>query len=165
MAADALDIIALRLFNHTGPGQDARFVVPALARRVAQIPAGEPGKILTGNLDTERDFTDIDDVIEAYMTVICDDRPAVGGRFRAFNVGSGVTRSMRSILLRLAELHGAPITGELDPQMLRATEIARTVGRFERFSETYGWTARHDFANTIQAILTHERSRLDTDTQ
>ncbi len=41
MANDGLRVMRLRLFNHTGPGQTDAFVVPAFARQIARIAAGQ----------------------------------------------------------------------------------------------------------------------------
>src|ERR687885_516625 len=38
-----LPIVRVRPFNHTGPGHDARFVIPSIARQLAHIEAGERG--------------------------------------------------------------------------------------------------------------------------
>src|SRR5690606_29460477 len=67
MAYGGLDAVRLRPFNHTGPGQSDTYVVPAFARQVARIAAGraEP-RVLVGNLDVERDFLDVRDVVRAY---------------------------------------------------------------------------------------------------
>ena len=55
-----LPVVRVRPFNHTGPGQDSRFVIPSFARQLAEIEAGEREAVLrVGNLEVERDFTDV----------------------------------------------------------------------------------------------------------
>src|SRR5258706_6283367 len=60
-----LDVVRVRPFNHTGPGQAPDFVAPAFARQVAAIAQGrsEP-RIAVGNLASVRDFLDVDDVVD-----------------------------------------------------------------------------------------------------
>jgi GDP-4-dehydro-6-deoxy-D-mannose reductase len=159
LAGPDLRVTALRLFNHTGPGQDARFVVPALALRVAALPPGDVGPIPVGNLQARRDFTDIADIIDAYLTVMKhDDRPQ-DPAFSAFNVGSGVTRTMQSIVDRLAELRGSPVEVRRESVMLRPGEILVTEGKFARFTETYGWHPTRSFDDTIRHMLEYAKSR------
>ncbi|CAL1693011.1 GDP-6-deoxy-D-mannose reductase [Brevundimonas subvibrioides] len=152
LAGEDLHATALRLFNHTGPGQDARFVVPALASRVAALPAGDSGPIPVGDLQTRRDFTDINDIIDAYLTVMTRERPR-GSAFMAFNVGSGCTRTMQSIVDRMVELRGTPVNVKVEPSMLRSGEIRTMAGSFERFSGVYGWRPKRSFDDTIRQML------------
>src|SRR5690606_1372211 len=60
-------LVIMRPLNHIGSGQDTRFVVSAFARQIVEIEHGlrEP-LINVGNLDAERDFLSVDDVISAY---------------------------------------------------------------------------------------------------
>ena len=59
--ASRLRIVGARPFNHTGPGQPPVRVVPALARSVLAA-ASTAGPVIAGNLDVERDITDVRDV-------------------------------------------------------------------------------------------------------
>jgi len=66
-----LPVIRVRPFNHVGPGQSARFVLPAFASQVAEIEAGRRQPLLrVGNLAPERDFTDVRDVVRAYRLLL-----------------------------------------------------------------------------------------------
>src|SRR5437660_5639080 len=54
-AQHGLPVVRVRPFNHTGPGHDARFVIPSLARQLAQIETGQREPVLhVGNLNVER---------------------------------------------------------------------------------------------------------------
>ncbi len=59
-----LNIIRARAFNHTGPSQRETFVCASFAKQIAEIEKGlkEP-VILVGNLETQRDFTDVRDIV------------------------------------------------------------------------------------------------------
>ena len=73
MANDGLRVVRLRLFNHTGPGQSADFVLPAFARQIALIEAGRQASPLqVGGLDSMRDFLDVRDVCSAYVACLRD---------------------------------------------------------------------------------------------
>ena len=127
MAGDALEVVALRLFNHTGPGQDERFVVPGLAAQLARLGRGGAGEIRVGNLEARRDFMDVEDVIDAYMAVLAGAANGAAG-FAVFNVGTGRQRTIQSILDQLIALHGAEVRVLRDPARLRASDIPVATG-------------------------------------
>lgn len=159
LAGPSLQVVALRLFNHTGAGQDTRFVIPGFAAQIADLEQRpEGGAIRVGNLDAERDFTHIDDIIEAYMTVL--QSPRTGQAFSLYNVGSGELRSIQSILNALLAMSTANITVEVDPDRLRPSEISVAQGLFSRFSTDYGWRPTRPFDRALAAVLNDQRARL-----
>jgi len=59
-----VEVVAIRACNHIGPGQAAGFVVPSLARQVVAIECGEQEPVIrAGDLEADRDFTDVRDVV------------------------------------------------------------------------------------------------------
>ena len=66
--AHGLRIIRARAFNHAGPGQEPIYAIASFARQVAAgLEAGEdPVRVVTGNPDARRDYTDVRDVVRAY---------------------------------------------------------------------------------------------------
>src|SRR5438270_7473500 len=65
--SSGLEVICARPFNHTGPGQSPEFVCSDLARQVAEIELGLRSPVLRiGNLNVQRDFSDVRDVVRAY---------------------------------------------------------------------------------------------------
>ena len=64
-------LVIARPFNHTGPGQDVRFVLPSLAQQIADVEAGRrPPHLELGNLEASRDFLDVRDVCAAYIAML-----------------------------------------------------------------------------------------------
>ncbi|WGM32285.1 GDP-6-deoxy-D-mannose reductase [Brevundimonas sp. NIBR11] len=160
LSGDRLKVTVLRLFNHTGPGQDTRFVVPAFAAQIAAIEAGaEPtGVVRVGNLEARRDFSDVEDILAAYEAVVRDD--AEGPAFARYNVGSGQVRTIRSILDLLIDQARRPVTVEEDPARLRPSEIAVAGGVFDRFARRYGWSASTPFERTVTSVLDDQRASI-----
>ena len=80
-----LHIVRTRSFNHTGPRQSDVFVVSNFARQIVEIEQGlrEP-VVRVGNLEAQRDFSDIRDVVRAYALAL--DRCKPGD---VYNIGSG----------------------------------------------------------------------------
>lgn len=157
MANVALSVVVLRLFNHTGPGQDERFVAPSFAAQIARAIRDGGDSISVGNLDAVRDFSDVDDVIEAYISVIEDTGPATP--FEIYNVGSGRPVAIRAILDALVEQSGKPIKAVPAPDRMRASDIPRAEGVFDKFRDRYGWSATTPLQATAAAVLNHEIGR------
>lgn len=159
LAGPRLQVVALRLFNHTGAGQDTRFVVPSFAVQIANLERGpQGGAIRVGNLDAQRDFTHVADVIDAYLAVLRSNRrePA----FSLYNVGSGTPRSIRSILDALMAMSTADIAVTLDPDRLRPAEITIAEGIFSRFETDYDWRPTRPFDSALSAVLNDQRAKL-----
>jgi GDP-4-dehydro-6-deoxy-D-mannose reductase len=159
LASERMSIVVLRLFNHSGPGQEERFVVPGFAAQVAGLEqGGRGGQIKVGNLDASRDFSDVEDIIDAYLAVIRHKRPLP--RLSVFNVGSGENRSVRSILDALIGLATVPIDPVPDPLRMRPSDVAVARGVFERFRAEFGCSPARPFDQTIANVLQDQRARL-----
>jgi nucleoside-diphosphate-sugar epimerase len=146
-ARDGLDVVRIRPFNHTGPGQSQHFVAPSFARQVAAIAAGrsEP-RLSVGNLASVRDFLDVDDVLDAYQRLL-DPRVPAG----VYNVASGVGRRIGDLLDTLIELSGARCEIEVDTVRVRPTDCA--VGDASRLRAVTGWEPRIPWRETLRRLL------------
>ena len=146
-AEEGLEVLRLRPFNHTGGGQDERFVAPSFARQVSQLAAGEAEPVLrVGNLDSVRDFLHVDDVVEAYVRLL-DPAVPVG----AYNVASGVGRRIGELLDTLLSLAGVEASTEVDPERFRPTDCA--VGDASLLKQATGWAPRRGFEETLSELL------------
>ena len=150
-----LDVVRVRPFNHTGPGQGEGFVVPDFSRQVAAIEAGlqEP-TMRVGNLEAERDLTDVRDVVRAYYTLA---RQGVSGE--VYNVGSGRARAMRDILDLLLSASRVPIRVEPDPERMRPSDVPRVVCDATKLAACTGWAPMISFEQTIADVLDDWRAR------
>lgn len=144
-----LRTIRLRLFNHIGPRQEEGFVASAFAAQIARIEAGfQPPRLRVGNLAAERDFTDVRDIVRAY--VMAAQYGKVGS---AYNVGSGRIASIRWLLDTLIGLSACPITVELNPALMRPADVPRVVSDSRRFRQDTGWQPTIALEQTLADIL------------
>lgn len=153
-----LDIVRVRPFNHSGPGQSDRFVLSGFARQVAEAESArvEPS-ILTGNLDAERDFLDVRDVVRAYLLAI-----ELGESGAAYNVASGVARRIGDLLeiyLGLAQRH---LTVRQDPARMRPSDTPVICGDSSRFRDVTGWQPEIPIEQTLADTLEYWRARTGT---
>lgn len=145
-------VIALRPLNHIGPGQDERFVTASFAAQIARIEAGlVPPVIKVGNLSAERDFLDVNDVVEAYVQTL--DMGVAPTDFRLFNIASGVPRSISSVLEELRNLSTVSFDVEEDPERMRPSDIARAVCDASAFAAETGWAPQRSWESTMFDIL------------
>jgi GDP-4-dehydro-6-deoxy-D-mannose reductase len=130
--AHGLRVIRARPFNHAGPGQEPTYAIASFARQRA---AGR--RIVTGNPDTRRDYTDVRDVVRAYRLLAVHAEPGI------YNVCSGRTASARE----LVELLGGEL--EVDPDLVRAHEVMEIRGSADRLREATGWEPEIPLEQTL----------------
>jgi len=151
-----LRTVRMRLFNHCGPRQSARFVISSLARQLAEIEVGlRPPRIQVGNLDVRRDFVDVRDAARAYWLAAERGEPG-----EAYNIASGRARSIREILDHMLSLSDAVVEVELDPGRLRPSELEVLVGDAGRFRTATGWEPRIPLERTVADTLDYWRATL-----
>jgi GDP-4-dehydro-6-deoxy-D-mannose reductase len=144
--AHGLSIIRVRPFNHAGPGQLPIFVLSSLARQAAQArrSRAEVVRIVTGNPDTRRDFTDVRDVVRAYRLLAERGHPGV------YNVSSGTSASTTDHIRVLAELIAPTrIDHVIDPALVRAHEVMDRRGSHERLTADTGWEPEIPLRQTL----------------
>jgi GDP-4-dehydro-6-deoxy-D-mannose reductase len=152
---DGVEVVVARAFNHTGPRQDPAFAAPSFARQIALIERGEiPPVIRVGNLDAERDFTDVRDVVRAYRLLMEQGAPGA-----IYNVCSGVGRSIRSVLDALAARSTRTVSVELDPEKLRPSDTPVVVGDPSRLRSETGWDPEVAFEKMLDDLLQYWRAR------
>jgi GDP-4-dehydro-6-deoxy-D-mannose reductase len=145
-------LITVRPFNHTGPGQDERFVVPSLAAQIARIERGEQAPLLrVGNLESERDFLDVRDVVRAYAGLI--ERATTLPMRSVFNVASGRAVPVSDILSRLHSMATRHISVEQDPARLRVSDIPRAVGDASAIRAAISWSPTIELDEMLCDVL------------
>jgi GDP-4-dehydro-6-deoxy-D-mannose reductase len=132
--AFGLHVVVARAFNHIGPGQSDRFVVPALTQQLAAIAAGGAPVLLVGNLNAARDFLDVRDVVAAYLALA-----ASGESGQIYNVCRGVAVKVRDLLRDLIAIAGVPVEVREDPQRMRPLDVPLFVGSAEKLHARTGW--------------------------
>ena len=148
-------VVRARPSNHTGPGQDARFAVPAFARRIAEIERGAAEPLLrVGNLNARRDFTDARDVVRAYALAL--ERGASG---QSYLIASGVSRTMRAILDAMLAASPRRIEVVVDEKKLRAADPDYHFAPPARLRDATGWKPEIPFERTLADTLAFWRER------
>lgn len=149
--------VVARPFNHVGPGQDERFVVPSLLKQVRDVAAGRCEPIIhVGNLDPIRDFSSVHDVVRAYALLLQAAQPG-----DVYNVCSGRGRSIREVLEELLRRAGVEAEIRIDPARVRPVEIPHLVGDATKLI-ALGWQPEHDpFASLFSEPQAQASTRSD----
>src|SRR2546421_41477 len=150
---ERLPVIRVRAFNHTGPTQPDRFMIPGLARRIAAAERDGRKEIPVGSLEPVRDYTNVADVVVAYRLLVERGEPG-----EVYNVCSGVGRSVAEVADRLLALARHAIELVPDPTLVRAVEVPRLVGDNRRLREATGWAPEVPLEVTLKAILERWRT-------
>jgi GDP-4-dehydro-6-deoxy-D-mannose reductase len=151
-----LPVVDARPFNHIGPRQANGFVVSDFASQLAAIKLGRRPPIMSvGNLDAERDFTDVRDVVDAYLRLSERGRPG-----QCYIICSGTAVSIREILDRLIALTGIQVEVRPDPTRMRPSETPRLVGSYQRLAEDTGWKPCVSLQQSLADALADWESRL-----
>jgi GDP-4-dehydro-6-deoxy-D-mannose reductase len=155
-AQHGLPVIRVRPFNHTGPGHDARFVIPSLARQLAQIETEDREPVLhVGNLNVERDFTDARDMVRAYRLALLAGVPG-----DVYNLGRGHSARIADMVDELISLCRVPVQTRVDPALLRPTDIPRQEADTRKFTALTGWQPLIPWHTTLSDTLDYWRSRV-----
>jgi len=147
-------VMIARAFNHFGPRQHPHFAASSFARRIADIEQGrwEP-TISVGNLDAQRDLTDVRDTVRAYRTILERGRPG-----RPYNVCSGRAITIRHLLDLLVARARVPVTVTIDPARYRQNDTPLLLGDPTRLRSELGWMPVIPLEQTIDDLLEYWRS-------
>lgn len=149
-----LDWTVLRPFNHLGPGQLGGFLLPDL--HAAANSAHKNGTSLAvGNLATRRDYTDVRDVVEAYVGLLEAPAPA----HAIYNICSGSSTSGWELLDLLLQRCGWPdLQVEVDFSRLRPQDPPEIVGTAHRLQAETGWKPTRTLAETVDDFVSSQVS-------
>lgn len=144
-----LDVLAMRPFNHIGPGQGAGFILPDLVAGVVRWrDHGKP--VTVGNLTTRRDYTDVRDVVRAYRLTL----ESLAAPLPVLNVCSGVSVSGQTLLNEVARAVGVHDPAVVvDSALLRPSDPHEVRGDHTLIQRTVGWVPRIPLEQTVADVV------------
>lgn len=141
---DKLPIVITRPFNYTGVGQHDNFLIPKI---VAHYRRGE--KIIElGNLDVSRDFSDVRDVVAAYVSLLESDACSI-----AVNICSGQAIALREVIHKMNIIAGYEIEVRVNPAFVRANEIPRLCGSNDFLKKLINYSPKYTFDQTLRSMF------------
>lgn len=148
--------VRVRSFNHIGPRQSLGFVAPDFASQIAEAEVGlrEP-VIQVGNLEPQRDFSDVRDVVRGYHLLITQGEPG-----EVYNLGSEQARAVGELLEGLMAISKVPITVEQNPERLRPTDVPVIAGDCTKIRKQTGWRPKISFEQSLHDVLDYWREKI-----
>lgn len=141
-----LNIAVLRLFNVYGPGQKPDFVIP---RIIEQLPTG---KVQLGASAPKRDFVYVDDVVDSIVSASLSE---ING-FEIFNIGSGISFSIKEIAAELSSLYFEATGNKVSvnySDVLKKGDVADTVANIEKAKRVLNWNPKIDIKTGLLKTL------------
>ena len=124
--------------------------------QLAEMEAGiKPPVLYVGNLNAQRDWSDVRDVVRAYWLAVNHCEPG-----EAYVIASGVSRLIKEMLDLLLSFSPTKITISVDPQRLRPSDVQILRGDASKFKQATGWSAKYSFEQTMLDLLNYWRERL-----
>jgi GDP-4-dehydro-6-deoxy-D-mannose reductase len=146
-----LDVVRARPFNHIGERQMPTFAVPAFAQQIALAEKGQSAEITVGNLEGIRDFTDVKDMVAAYILLM-----EKGQTGEVYNIGSGHGVKMKAVLDELVSFSSFPITVTVDQDKLRPLDVPAVIADNARIKQL-GWQPTIPLNDSLLRVLTYWR--------
>lgn len=149
-----LQVIRARPFNHIGPRQSPNFVVASFAKRIAEIERGIIKPVLrVGNLETKRDFTDVRDMVRAYVLIL--EKGKIGD---VYNIGSGKAYEISQIVDKLLSFAKKKIEIKVDKSLLRPNDTPVLLCDNRKFKKVTNWEPQMPLDITLQDTLDYWRN-------
>lgn len=150
--------IVTRAFNHTGPRRGEVFATSTFAKQIAEIEKGKREPIIYhGNLEAKRDFTDVRDVVRAYLLAVEKCRPG-----EVYNICSGEkgTLSIKEVLSILLSLSNISVELKEDPERMRPADVPILQVDYSKFKEVTGWQPTINIKRTLKDLLNYWREKV-----
>ena len=149
-----LHIVSVRVFNHTGPGQALGFVVPDFASQIANLEKRSGRRrIKVGNLDAERDLSDVRDIVRGYRLLI-----QKGKSGEVYHLAGGTVYRMRTILDMMLDMARVPIEVVDDPKRMRPSDLPILSGSTTKTRRITGWRPSIPIETTLADSLDYWRN-------
>ncbi|MCL4459097.1 MAG: GDP-mannose 4,6-dehydratase [Chloroflexi bacterium] len=151
-----LRTVVTRGFNHTGPRRGHVFVTSSFAKQIAEMEKGRnPAALYVGDLTSQRDWSDVRDVVRAYWLALEKGIPG-----EVYNVGSGVSRTVKEMLDILLSMTSVKIEIRQDPSRLRPSDVKILLADCKKFRHQTGWVPVIPFEQTLRDLFDYWRQRV-----
>lgn len=150
-----LKIIRTRGFNHTGPRRGEVFAESNFAKQIAEIEARLKEPIIyVGNLAAARDYTDVRDMVKAYLAACEKCQPD-----EVYNIATGTAVKIGDLLKMLIKISQVKVEIKNDPTRLRPSDVPILIGDSSKFRAATGWKPEIPFEKTLRDLLDYWRER------
>jgi len=143
-----LETVSLRYFNVFGPRQDPKSEYAAVIPRFITAILRDQQPTIFGDGTQTRDFTYVENIIEANLAATVAPKPALG---EAINVACGDRISLLDLVATINQSLGKNIKPELEAP--RAGDVKHSQAANTKARELLSWTPRITFAEGIAKTI------------
>lgn len=141
------NFVIFRMSNIYGATQKSSFLIPTILNQLNK-------KIILGNIDTKRDYLYIEDLIDAFVTMLETDIKGMN----TFNVASSNSYSAQDIVDLLSKIIGNKLVIDVDKRKLRADESPIESVDISKI-KSLGWLPKTQLEDGLRKTLEQFRSR------
>jgi nucleoside-diphosphate-sugar epimerase len=142
-----VETVALRYFNVFGERQDPLSGYAAVIPRFIRVMLDGQRPTIFGDGETSRDFTHIENVVEANFAAAVE--PAAAGR--VMNIAVGSSRTLNEVVGTLGRLLGSDLEPEYAPP--RPGDVPESLADVSLARELIGYEPRVDFEDGLQRTI------------
>lgn len=151
-----MKIVRTRGFNHTGPRRGEVFAESSFAKQIAEIEKGKKEPvIMVGNLEAERDYTDVRDMVRGYLLAVEKGEPG-----EVYNICTGRAVKIRKVLETLLSFSKVKVKVQPDPARMRPSDVPILLGDNSKFVKQTGWQPTFTFEQTMKDLLNYWRQKI-----
>lgn len=144
---EGMRVVVARPFNIIGPRMPPTLVAGALVERLRQVlQDSTAAEIVVGNLDTRRDFIDVEEVVAAYTKLVTQDHWG-----EVFNVCSGTAYSIRHLVDMLCAMVSRPVRVRVDPALVRVDDVPVMYGSWIKAHQAFGFRPSNRLEDALRA--------------
>ncbi|MCB2184498.1 MAG: NAD-dependent epimerase/dehydratase family protein [Desulfobulbaceae bacterium] len=152
---DSLDVINVRPFNYTGPGQPEHFVIP----KIVAAYSNDQDEVRLGNIDVVREFNDVRMVTDIYARLLKAEKCQ-----KVINLCSGKGHRLQDVLTSMEEISGRPLKITTDQSFVRKNDIQNLTGSVDRLESCIGTLKRYSLRETLEWMFEKKKEGEENDT-
>lgn len=148
-----LHVVVTRAFNHTGPGRGEMYAESSFAKQIVEVENGRRDVVEHGNLDSIRNYTDVRDIVKAYILAV-DLPPGV------YNICSDNNVTMQSVMNMLIRAAKGRVKTKVNPALYRPADFSFKTPSCEKFTNLVEWQPEIPLKQTMSELLDYWREKL-----
>lgn len=149
-----LAVIRTRMFAYFNPRRNDLFAT-SFALQIARIEQGLQTTLYHGNLESVRTLVDVRDAMRAYWLAA-----TLGTPGEVYNIGGSTSITVGQLLDELIQQAKCEVRTEMDPKLLRPSDVTLQVPDTTKFRELTGWREEYSFEESVATLLEEARRKV-----
>lgn len=145
-----LKTVVHRCFNVEGAGRGHHFVTASIVRQLVQFKLGETKQLRVGNVESKRDWSHVDDIVDAY--ILLGERGKAG---EVYVSGSGEQLSIDDFFVITNNMLNNDLPDIIiDENLKRKTDVTNLLADPTKIKQL-GWNPKKNIHDIIQDLINY----------